>query len=65
MTELRRDIADAMADVIVEQKIARGDYSKDDLLKASFTMDEITRYEPLAYGYACIRLQKQRSQNVA
>ena len=65
MTVLRRDIADAMADVIVEQIAARGSYSKDDLLKASFTMDEITRYEPLAYGYANVRIQKQRAGNVA
>jgi hypothetical protein len=65
MTELRRDIADCMADVIVGQITARGEYSKDDLLKASFTMEEITRYEPLAYGYACTKIQKQRAQNVA
>ena len=65
MTELRRDTADAMADVIVEQMAARGEYSKDDLLKASFTMEEIGRYEALAYGYATIRLQKKRANNVA
>ena len=65
MTELRRDIADAMADVMVEQTVARGEYSKDDLLKASFTMEEINRYEALAYGYASIRLQRKRANNVA
>ena len=65
MTELRRDIADAMADVIVEQTAARGEYSKDDLLKASFTMEEINRYEALAYGYADIRLQRLRAKNVS
>lgn len=65
MTELKRDIADAMADVMVEQIMARGEYSKDDLLKANFKMEEITRYEALAYGYASIRVQRLRAKNVA
>ncbi|MDE2029086.1 MAG: hypothetical protein KGI97_00820 [Alphaproteobacteria bacterium] len=65
MTELRRDIADCMADVIVAQMTARGEYSKDDLLKAGYTLDEINRYEPLAYGYASVQLHNQRRRNVS
>lgn len=65
MTELRRDIADCMADVIVGQMAARGAYSKDDLLKAGYTLEEINRYEPLAYGFASVKFQNRRSQNVA
>lgn len=65
MTELKRDVADGMADVIVSQIRSRGEYSKDDLLKAGFTLEEINRYEPLAYGYASVQLHNQRSHNVA
>lgn len=65
MTELKRDIADAMADVMVEQIIARGEYSKDDLLKANFKLEEIARYEALAFGYADIRVQRLRARNVS
>lgn len=65
MTELKRDIADAMADVIAAQILARREYSKDDLLKAGFTLEEINRHEPLAYGYASVKLQNQRSNHVS
>jgi hypothetical protein len=61
----QRDIADRMADVIVERMKARNDYSKDDLAKAGFTAEEIKRYEPLAYGYASVQLHNQRSHHVA
>lgn len=65
MTELQRDIADAMADVMVEQIMARGEYSKDDLLKANFKLEEITRYEALAFDYADIRVQRLRAKHVS
>ncbi len=63
MTELQIDIADCMATVIVALIKACGDYSKDGLLRAGFTLEEIRRYERLAYSQAKVKLHNIRSNH--
>lgn len=63
MTNAMPDIAERMGDMIVERIRVYGSYSTDDLRKAEFSEDQIKRYEPLAFGIACVALG--RASNVA
>jgi hypothetical protein len=58
MTQTIPDIAERMGDLIAERIRAEGSCSKDDLLAAAFTEQEIMRYGSLAYGLACVTLGK-------